>query len=90
MGLALMPPPAAVDILVLPHHGTPAPGLRAWLEAVHPRLAIASTSRSLPRRTVRILDAAGIPSLHTGRDGAVHLAPAAAGWRPRETDRRRR
>jgi beta-lactamase superfamily II metal-dependent hydrolase len=78
--LALEPDPRA-DVLLLPHHGSRGSSSAAFLDAVAPRMAIASApcrSRfDMPHPEVRTrLAARSVPLAWTGRDGAVRVALA--------------
>ena len=62
----------AVDVLVLPHHGSYAQNLRAFLEKAAPRVALYSARRGFADvRTLRLLDDLGILTLATWRHGAL-------------------
>jgi competence protein ComEC len=73
-------PPAALraDVLKLPHHGSATSSTPALLDAVRPRLAVASAPR-FPRHPMpapevrRRLAARDVPLHWTGRDGAVRV-----------------
>jgi len=63
---------APVDVLVLPHHGSYAWNLRAFLEKAAPRVALYSARRGFAdARTLRLLDDLGILTLATWRHGAL-------------------
>jgi competence protein ComEC len=67
------------DVLLLPHHGSRGSSSAAFLDAVAPRLAIASApcrSRfGMPHPDVRArLAARAVPLAWTGRDGAIRVA----------------
>jgi competence protein ComEC len=60
------------DVLVLPHHGHWAPGLRELVEAVRPQAAIASCQEDdVAEGTRRALDELGVPLWTTVQEGAV-------------------
>jgi competence protein ComEC len=66
------------DVLLLPHHGSRSSSSAAFLDAVAPRLAIASAPCrgrfGMPHREVRErLAARGTPLGWTGRDGALRV-----------------
>jgi hypothetical protein len=66
------------DVLLLPHHGSRSSSSAAFLDAVAPRLAIASAPCrgrfGMPHREVRErLAARGTPLCWTGRDGALRV-----------------
>ena len=61
------------DILVLPHHGIWADGLRELAEAVRPTAAVASCRGPLDERTQQMLDELGIPVWKTAQEGAIIL-----------------
>ena len=70
--------PAAVDLLVLGHHGAADATSEAFLAAVRPRLAVISVNanniRGYPaREVVERLERRGIPLLRTDRDGELHF-----------------
>jgi len=61
------------DILVLPHHGIWADGLRELAEAVRPAAAVASCPGALDERTQQMLDELNIPVWRTAQEGAIIL-----------------
>ena len=80
------------EVLLVPHHGSRSSGSRGFLEAVAPRVALASAGCrnrfGMPHAALRRrVEALGIPLFWTGRDGALRVslrgAPA-----PRGTGRR--
>jgi competence protein ComEC len=76
--LAREPDPRA-DVLLLPHHGSRGSSSAAFLDAVAPRLAIASapcrSKFGMPHPDVRArLAERAVPLAWTGRDGALRLA----------------
>ncbi len=77
--LLALEPGAEADVLLLPHHGSRSSSSAALLDAVAPRLAIASApcrSRfGMPHPDVRArLSERGVPLAWTGRDGALVVA----------------
>ncbi len=63
----------AADVLVLPHHGIWADGLRELTQAVRPRLAVASCRGDLDERTQQMLEELNVPVWRTAREGAIIL-----------------
>ncbi len=61
------------DVLVLPHHGAWTGELAVFLDAVNPRVAIASSGQPLSSGTKRLLEERGISIWTTFDDGAVTL-----------------
>jgi competence protein ComEC len=62
------------DVVMLPHHGTPTPGLRELLAAASPQLVVSSNARlSDSRREALARQLGGIPWLDTDRCGAIHI-----------------
>ncbi len=61
------------DILLLPHHGAWAPIMDEFLEAVSPKIAIASNGRELSHRMRDMLNDKKIPTWTTYKDGAIIL-----------------
>jgi len=77
--LLAVEPDARADVLLLPHHGSRGSSSAALLDAVAPRLAIASApcrSRfGMPHPEVQArLGRRAVPMAWTGRDGAVSVA----------------
>lgn len=70
--------PGPVDVLKLAHHGSEDAGLGALLDRVAPKLAVISVGADNPYghpapATLATLDAHGVPTLRTDRDGAIVL-----------------
>jgi competence protein ComEC len=66
------------DVLKIGHHGSKNSTMPDFLDAVHPRLAIISAGEDNPYGhpspvLLERLSSAGIPTLRTDRDGAVHI-----------------
>jgi competence protein ComEC len=66
------------DVLKIGHHGSKNSTMPDFLDAVHPRLAIISAGEDNPYGhpspvLLERLIGAGIPTLRTDRDGAVHI-----------------
>ena len=66
------------EVIVAPHHGSATGFLKEFYAAVGPGLVVASCGfenrYGYPAQSLRAwCGAAGVPLLHTGRDGAVHI-----------------
>ena len=78
-GIARAIPSGAPLVLIVPHHGSKTSSSRAYLEALRPRFAIASTGylngyhHPAPTIVARYADL-GIPLLNTPTTGAVRIA----------------
>jgi len=59
------------DVVVLPHHGVWARGLRALMEAARPAVAVVSSGSEPDRRTAALADELGASLWDTAREGAV-------------------
>ena len=73
-----------VQVLVLGHHGSSTSNHRAFLEAVHPALAIASCGKGNDyghphREVLSNLEDMGVPMLRTDLDGTVVVGPQSSG-----------
>jgi competence protein ComEC len=71
--------PGPIDVLKVAHHGSDDAGLASLLERTRPRLAVISVGEGNPYghptpETLRTLQAHGVPTLRTDRDGEVDLA----------------
>ncbi|MFN0057408.1 MAG: ComEC/Rec2 family competence protein [Planctomycetota bacterium] len=76
-GLALLPCPEDVDMLVLPHHGRYQLALSDWLAPVAPRVVLASSAGRGARRTEQLMRELPTVFHHTARDGTIVIAPLA-------------
>jgi len=78
-GIARAVPPGAPLVLLAPHHGSKTSSSVAYLQALQPRLAIASTGylngyhHPAPEVVARYASL-GIPLLNTPETGAVRIA----------------
>jgi competence protein ComEC len=95
-GIARAVPPGPPLVLVVPHHGSKTSSSLAYLQALHPLLAIASTGylngyhHPAPEVVARYAGL-GIPLLNTPDTGAVRIAfPADAAPRVESEERLRR
>lgn len=83
-GIARAVPPGPPLVLVAPHHGSKASSSRAYLQALHPRLAVASSGylngyHHPAAAVVARYAELGIPLLDTPATGAVRIAFPANG-----------
>lgn len=73
------------DVLVVPHHGSKGSSSNAFLDAVMPVVAIASTGRYTPWKlphpeAVKRYKSRHIKWYETGRDGQISVHFSSAGW----------
>lgn len=66
-------PSVDVDVLLLPHHGAWADGLREAIEAFRPRVAIASCEGPVNEKTEELLRRMGVPLWTTAAHGAMTM-----------------
>ena len=59
------------DVLLLPHHGAWAEGLRELIELVQPQIAVASCEGKVDDRVSQVLEELGVPLWTTAEHGAV-------------------
>ena len=76
--LDLGPDQLPADVLLLPHHGSVAPTLAAFVQAVHPQLCLRSGGPLRALQQTRLVEALhGRPLLETSRSGALSVTCAA-------------
>jgi competence protein ComEC len=77
-GIANAVPPARLRVIKIPHHGSMTSSSTAFVEALHPRIAIASAGRAnhFGHPVPEVLERyrlAGAEIFRTDRDGAVMI-----------------
>lgn len=76
-GQAWCPLPSPLAVLVLPHHGRPARGLTAWIEAAAPDELVASPGEDPEPRTRALFQQLGVEVLYPAARHVLELAPNA-------------